>query len=100
MNHVPAPLPSGTQKQPVHRGPYVSFEGIQAMPRPVQASIPVVVGGRTAPAYRRAVTKGNGWYGFGLDVAETEKSVIALTEIWVRSMSPRCARRRRSSRLP
>jgi len=26
------------------------------------------------------VTKGNGWYGFGLDVAETEKSVIALTE--------------------
>src|SRR5438477_9220488 len=33
-----------TQKQPVHRGPYVSFEGVQAMPRPVQASIPVVVG--------------------------------------------------------
>src|SRR5207248_3002522 len=57
-----------TQKQPAHRGPYVSFEGVQAMPRPVQASIPVVVGGRTAPAYRRAVTKGNGWYGFGLEV--------------------------------
>ena len=77
-----------TQKQPAHRGPYVSFEGIQAMPRPVQASIPVVVGGRTAPAYRRAVTKGNGWYGFGLDIAETEKSVIALTEAAKRSARP------------
>ena len=77
-----------TQKQPAHRGPYVSFEGVQAMPRPVQASIPVVVGGRTAPAYRRAVTKGNGWYGFGLDVAETEKSVIALTEAAKTSARP------------
>jgi len=69
-----------TQKQPAHHGRYVSFEGIQAMPRPVQATIPIVVGGRTRPAYRRAVTKGNGWYGFGLDVAETEKSVIGLSE--------------------
>jgi probable F420-dependent oxidoreductase len=77
-----------TQKNPAHRGPYVSFEGIQAMPRPVQASIPVVVGGRTPPAYRRAVTKGNGWYGFGLDVAETEKSVIALTEAAKTSSRP------------
>ena len=77
-----------TQKQPVHRGPYVSFEGVQAMPRPVQASIPVVVGGRTVPAYRRAVTKGNGWYGFGLDVPETEKSVIALTEAAKTSSRP------------
>jgi probable F420-dependent oxidoreductase len=77
-----------TQPKPVHRGAYVSFEGIQAMPRPVQASIPVVVGGRTPPAYRRAVTKGNGWYGFGLDVAETEKSVIALTEAAKTSSRP------------
>jgi probable F420-dependent oxidoreductase len=69
-----------TQPKPAHHGPYVSFAGVQAMPRPVQLPIPVVVGGRSAPAYRRAVTQGHGWYGFGLDVAETQKSVSALQD--------------------
>lgn len=67
-----------TQPKPSYRGPYVSFDGVQAMPRPVQTPVPIVVGGRTPPAYRRAVTQGHGWYGFGLDVAETQKSVTAL----------------------
>jgi probable F420-dependent oxidoreductase len=67
-----------TQPKPSYHGAYVSFEGVQAMPRPVQTPIPVVVGGRTPPAYRRAVAHGHGWYGFGLDVAETQKSVAAL----------------------
>jgi hypothetical protein len=58
----------------------VAFEGVQAMPRPVQTPVPVVVGGRTAPAFRRAVTQGHGWYGFGLDVATTETFVAALGE--------------------
>src|SRR5438477_1822302 len=30
-----------TQAKPAHRGPFVSFEGIQAMPRPVQNPIPI-----------------------------------------------------------
>src|ERR671918_1910155 len=57
-----------TQPKPAHRGPYVAFEGVQAMPRPVQNPIPIVVGGRTPPAYRRAVKEGHGWYGFALDI--------------------------------
>jgi alkanesulfonate monooxygenase SsuD/methylene tetrahydromethanopterin reductase-like flavin-dependent oxidoreductase (luciferase family) len=69
-----------TQPKPAYRGPYVSFEGVQAMPRPVQAPIPIVVGGGTPPAYRRAVAQGHGWYGFGLDVAETRKRVGALQQ--------------------
>jgi len=69
-----------TQPKPSHRGSYVSFDGVQAMPRPVQTPIPIVVGGRTAPAYRRSVAQGHGWYGFGLDIAETQKSVAALRE--------------------
>jgi probable F420-dependent oxidoreductase len=67
-----------TQPKPAYHGPYVSFEGVQAMPRPVQAPIPIVVGGGTAPAYRRAVTQGHGWYGFGLDVETTRQRVGAL----------------------
>jgi probable F420-dependent oxidoreductase len=67
-----------TQPKPAHHGPYVSFEGVQAMPRPVQTPIPIVVGGGTPPAYRRAVTQGHGWYGFGLDVETTRQRVGAL----------------------
>src|SRR5262249_49025127 len=73
---------------PAHQGPYVSFDGVQAMPRPVQSPIPIVVGGRTPPAYRRAVTQGHGWYGFGLDVEETRKSVDALREAGKKAPRP------------
>jgi probable F420-dependent oxidoreductase len=70
-----------TQPKPLYRGPYVSFDGVQAMPRPVQTPTPeIVVGGRTTPAFRRAVTQGHGWYGFGLDVSETQKLLEGLRE--------------------
>ena len=69
-----------TQPKPAHHGSYVTFEAVQAMPRPVQAPIPIVVGGGSPPAYRRAVTQGHGWYGFGLDVETTRKRVSALQE--------------------
>jgi probable F420-dependent oxidoreductase len=69
-----------TQARPTHRGAFVSFDGVQAMPRPVQTPIPIVVGGRTPPAYRRAVRHGHGWYGFGLDVETTRTCVAALRE--------------------
>jgi len=69
-----------TQAKPSHKGRYVAFEGVQAMPRPVQTPIPVVVGGRTPPAFRRAVTQGHGWYGFGISVEETRTFVNALRE--------------------
>ena len=69
-----------TQPKPAHRGRYVSFDGVQAMPRPVQTPVPIVVGGRTAPAYRRAVTQGHGWYGFGINVEDTQKIVATLRD--------------------
>ena len=69
-----------TQPKPSHKGPYVSFDGVQAMPRPVQTPVPIVVGGRTPPAYRRAVMQGQGWYGFGMSVDDTQKVVAALRE--------------------
>jgi probable F420-dependent oxidoreductase len=69
-----------TQPKPTYSGRYVSFKGIQATPRPPQRVIPLVVGGGTPPAFRRAVTQGHGWYGFGLTVAETRGFVTALRE--------------------
>jgi alkanesulfonate monooxygenase SsuD/methylene tetrahydromethanopterin reductase-like flavin-dependent oxidoreductase (luciferase family) len=58
------------------------------MPRPVQTPIPVVVGGRTPPAYRRAVTQGQGWYGFGMDLDDTRKSIAALGDAVKKSQRP------------
>jgi len=77
-----------TQPKPAHHGKYVSFEGVQAMPRPAQTPLPVVVGGRTPPAYRRAMTQGQGWYGFGLDVEETRRSIAGLGEAAKKSQRP------------
>jgi probable F420-dependent oxidoreductase len=78
-----------TQPKPVYRGRYVSFEGVQAMPRPMQMPIPpLVVGGRTPPAFRRAVTQAQGWYGFGLDVPTTESFVAALRDAAKRHPRP------------
>ena len=69
-----------TQPKPSYKGPYVTFDGVQAMPRPVQAPVPIVIGGRTAPAYRRAVTQGHGWYGFAIGVEDTQKIAATLRE--------------------
>src|SRR6185436_20293205 len=69
-----------TQTKPAYKGRHVAFEGVQAMPRPVQTPVPIVVGGRTAPAFRRAVTQGHGWYGFGINVEDTQKIVATLRD--------------------
>jgi len=51
--------------QPRFAGRTVRFAGIDAHPRPVQRPHPpIVVGGTSAAALRRAVARGNGWYGF------------------------------------
>jgi probable F420-dependent oxidoreductase len=49
---------------PSYHGQHVSFEGVDAHPRPVQRPLPVVVGGHTRAAHRRAVRAADGWYGF------------------------------------
>lgn len=68
-----------TQEQPAFKGRFVSFEGIQARPRPVQQPHPpVIVGGMSPGAYRRAVSRGNGWYGFALDIAGTAAALEGL----------------------
>jgi len=49
---------------PAHHGRFVDFEGVDGYPRPVQRPLPVVVGGHTAAAHRRAARHADGWYGF------------------------------------
>jgi probable F420-dependent oxidoreductase len=65
--------------EPAYEGKYVAFSGIDAYPRPVQPTgPPIVIGGRSAAAYRRAVALGNGWYGWGLTVEATTEVLAGL----------------------
>jgi probable F420-dependent oxidoreductase len=60
-------------------GRYSQFAGIDAHPRPVQPDgPPIVVGGRSPAAHRRAVTSASGWYGFMLNAEATAGQVAAL----------------------
>ena len=65
---------------PRYAGRHAAFAGIDAHPRPVQRPVPLIVGGHSAAAMRRAVQRGNGWYGFGLDVPETVTALARLDE--------------------
>ena len=68
-----------TQPKPSYRGRFVAFDGIQAFPRPLQRPHPpVVIGGGTPEAFRRAVRHANGWYGFALDLDATARCIEGI----------------------
>jgi len=69
-----------TQPQPVFAGRTVHFGGIDAHPRPLQKPHPpIVVGGTSAAALRRAVLRGNGWYGFLRDLEAAKTDIAGLS---------------------
>jgi probable F420-dependent oxidoreductase len=65
---------------PAYHGRFVDFAGVDAHPRPVQRPLPIVVGGHTRAAYRRAVRRGRGWYGFALTPDDAAHAVQGLRE--------------------
>jgi probable F420-dependent oxidoreductase len=79
VEYLEAILAMWTQPQPRYHGRFVDFEGIQAFPRPVQSPHPpVVIGGATPEAFRRAVKHANGWYGFALDLDRAAGCIAGL----------------------
>jgi probable F420-dependent oxidoreductase len=66
------------QERPSFEGEFVRFDGVNAHPRPVQRPLPVVIGGHTEAAHRRAARSGQGWYGFMLDLEQTAQQVAGL----------------------
>lgn len=70
-----------TQQRPVYEGRFTSLSGIQSHPHPVQSPHPpIIVGGMSDAAYRRAVRQGNGWYGFFQDLEATAAALRGLEE--------------------
>lgn len=60
-------------------GEFVSFRDARAYPHPVRdGRLPIVVGGHSEAALRRAAAWGNGWCGFNLTPDETRRHVERL----------------------
>jgi probable F420-dependent oxidoreductase len=78
-----------SEEAPAYHGRYVSFEGVQAYPHPLQQPTPpIVVGGRAPAVLRRTVEQAQGWYGFALDLQETASVLAELREIAARVHRP------------
>jgi probable F420-dependent oxidoreductase len=56
-----------TQDEVSFAGEHFSFSRVRSHPKPVQATIPIVVGGHSAVAARRAGQRGDGFFPLGLD---------------------------------
>lgn len=55
-------------KQPVSNfdGKWIKFKNAVMYPKPIQKQIPIIIGGYSDAAFRRAARYGNGWYGFNM----------------------------------
>ena len=78
-----------SEDTPAYHGRYVSFEGVQAYPHPVQQPTPpIVMGGRALAVLRRTVEQAHGWYGYALDLEETAKLLAELRDAARRYQRP------------
>lgn len=60
-------------------GEFVSFDSVRVNPKPVGGrQIPIVLGGNSDAALRRAAAWGDGWYGFNLDGVPAAAERIAF----------------------
>lgn len=71
-----------TQKNPSFDGRFTQFANIDAEPRPVQTGgPPIVVGGTSDAALKRAIRSAQGWYGFALNVEQTMSVLERLKQL-------------------
>ncbi len=66
------------EDRPAYHGRFVEFAGVDAHPRPQQQPVPLVIGGHSPGAYRRAVARAHGWFGFALDRDRTATCLEGL----------------------
>ncbi|MFE1934208.1 LLM class F420-dependent oxidoreductase [Streptomyces sp. NPDC059474] len=62
-------------------GEFIRFEAIRVNPKPLRGGrLPVMVGGNSDAALRRAVTLADGWYGFNVPVADVPARIAVLAD--------------------
>ncbi|MEK0098100.1 LLM class F420-dependent oxidoreductase [Streptomyces sp. A475] len=63
-----------------YKGRHVSFEGLHSLPRPAGGSVPVVLGGNSDPAVRRAGRIGDGWFPYTITPGDFARQAGLLRE--------------------
>jgi len=68
-----------SEEKTTYSGEFVNVEGIRSFPKPVSgAKVPILVGGESEAALKRAAAYGTGWFGLGLTPDEVAASVKQL----------------------
>jgi probable F420-dependent oxidoreductase len=68
-----------TDDAPAYHGRFVSFDKVDAHPRPTR-DVPIVIGGHSPAAFRRAVRLGNGWFGTGSGPEDLQRHLAGLAQ--------------------
>jgi probable F420-dependent oxidoreductase len=77
--HLEAMRALWTMATPEFHGQHVDFAGVDAHPRPVQlGGPPIMIGGNSALARRRAITSARGWIPADFDLEATRQARLAL----------------------
>jgi probable F420-dependent oxidoreductase len=66
--------------RPAYHGDHINFSDALFSPRP-RTPIPIVVGGSSKPALRRAARLGDGWYGLRLSPEEAGRAIEEMNRI-------------------
>ena len=66
-----------TEETVAHHGTYFPFAEVAFEPKPVQQPIPILIGGESAVALRRAGRLGDGWIGMGA-TPDTAAAAVAV----------------------
>ncbi|MGW4241648.1 LLM class F420-dependent oxidoreductase [Nocardia sp. NPDC004722] len=69
-----------TQSPASYQGKHLSFERQFCLPQP-ERSIPIVLGGNSAPAVRRAAKVGDGWFPYTISSADFARGADKIREI-------------------
>jgi probable F420-dependent oxidoreductase len=81
VEHLHAMRSLWHDERPAFHGRFVDFAGVDAFPRPAQQPLPVVIGGHSVAAHRRAVDHADGWFGFLLGVRATADQLASLRRL-------------------
>ena len=70
-----------TKEVTTFKGKHISVDAVRMDPKPVQKPhIPIIVGGHSKRAFRRAAEFGAGWYGFAITPDMTKDALAGLDE--------------------